>query len=251
MSPERPWDIESVLRLLLGVFLCLFVGILLASVVTSLTGDLPSGQQKFLRSVINTAMFQGAVILLAHFFLRANTVRWGEFLGWSLPNPGRAALAGVALALIALPFVLVLNDLSRSVLTQFSGDPALQPAIQVLDAAQSLPQRITFAFATIVLAPVSEEILFRGVLYRTAQQLGFPRLALYGTSFVFALIHGSLMTLLPLTVLALAFCKLYDSTGRLLAPVIAHATFNAINFALYLNRNELLQWWDQLKRQLG
>lgn len=251
MSPERPWDLESVLRLLFGVFVCLFLAMLLALAISALTKDLPEGQQKFLRSIANTLTFQCAVIALTHQFLRTNGVRWGEFFGWSTPHAGRAALAGILLAILALPFILLLNNLSREVITQISGEPPLQPAIQVLDVAQSIPQRIIFALSTMVFAPLAEEILFRGVLYRTVQQLGFPRLALYGTSFVFALIHGSMMTLLPLTVLAIALCKLYDRTGRLLAPVLAHATFNAINFALFVNRDALLQWWDQLKRQLG
>lgn len=251
VSPERPWDLESVLRLLFGVVLCLCVGTLLTFGIMGLAQSLPAEQQKFLRSLISTTAFQCAILVLTHYFLRRNGVRWGEFMGWTTPNAGRAALAGVLLAIFALPFILLLNSLSRELITYFSGEPPLQPAIQVLDVAQSIPQRIIFALSTMLLAPLAEEILFRGVLYRTAQQLGFPRLALYGTSFIFALIHGSLMTLLPLTVLAIALCKLYDRTGRLLAPVLAHATFNAINFVLFLNRDALLQWWDQLKRQLG
>jgi membrane protease YdiL (CAAX protease family) len=251
VSPERPWDLESVLRLLFGVFVSLFIALLLALIISAVAKDLPDAQQKFLRSIANTLTFQCAVIALTHQFLRANGVRWGEFMGWTTPNAGRAALAGIMVAILALPFILLLNNLSGEAITQISGEPPLQPAIQILDVARSLPQQIAFALSTMVLAPLAEEILFRGVLYRTVQQLGFPRLALFGTSFVFALIHGSMMTLLPLTVLAIALCKLYDRTGRLLAPVLAHATFNAINFILFLNRDALLQWWDQLKRQLG
>lgn len=239
------------LRFLFGVVLCLFLGTLLTTGLMLLLPELPAAQHKFLRSFLSTATFQCAVLVLTHLFLRANGARWGEFMGWNTPGLPRAAAAGILLALVTLPFVLTLNDLSREAISRLSGEPPLQPAIQVLDVAQSLPQRILFALSTILLAPLAEEILFRGVLYRTAQQLGFPRLALFGTSFVFALIHGSLMTLLPLMVLAIAFCKLYDRTGRLLAPVLAHATFNAINFVLFLNRNELLQWWDQFKHRLG
>ena len=38
--------------------------------------------------------------------------------------------------------------------------------------------------------------------------------------------------MLPLTVLAVVLVWLYEKTGSIIAPIIMHATFNAINFAL-------------------
>jgi membrane protease YdiL (CAAX protease family) len=59
-------------------------------------------------------------------------------------------------------------------------------------------------------------------------------------SLLFALIHLNLAALFPLFVLALAFTWLYEHTDNLLAPIVAHALFNAANLAqVYLHRAEL------------
>ena len=42
-------------------------------------------------------------------------------------------------------------------------------------------------------------------------------------------------TLLPLSVLAVVLALLYDKTSNLLAPIIAHALFNAVNFFMFLH----------------
>ena len=38
--------------------------------------------------------------------------------------------------------------------------------------------------------------------------------------------------MLPLTVLAVILVWLYEKTGSIVAPVLMHAAFNAVNFAM-------------------
>ena len=80
--------------------------------------------------------------------------------------------------------------------------------------------------------PPAEEMLFRGILYPWVKQRGYPRLALFGTSIAFAAIHMNLSIFISLTLLALVLVWLYERTRNLLAPITAHACFNAVNFAI-------------------
>ena len=82
----------------------------------------------------------------------------------------------------------------------------------------------------IVIAPPAEEAVFRGLIYPTIKRLGYPRLALWGTTLLFAAIHWNLASFLPLVLLALVLTWLYERTGNLLAPMVTHALFNAVNF---------------------
>jgi membrane protease YdiL (CAAX protease family) len=86
----------------------------------------------------------------------------------------------------------------------------------------------------VLLAPVTEEALFRGILYPVIKQTGHPRLALWGTALAFAGIHMNVVTFVPLAVLALMLTALYEWTNNLLAPITAHVVFNALNFAMLL-----------------
>jgi hypothetical protein len=98
----------------------------------------------------------------------------------------------------------------------------------------SWPGRITLGAAAVLLAPPAEEILFRGVLYPAIKQAGFPRLALWVSTLLFAAVHGNVPTFVPLAVLALVLTALYEHTNNLLAPITAHAVFNAVGLVWML-----------------
>jgi len=247
VSIERPWKPEAVLMLCAGLIISLSFGTFAGIGLKAALSDLPAGQQRFANFLLSTASFQLVGLFLVHQFLKVHAISWGEFFGLSDRKPGHAIRIAIAVTVIALPLTLYLNSLSELVLTKLQGEAAAQPTMKILEGTEGLSQRIIFGFAAIVLAPLIEEILFRGILYRMGQQMGYPRLALYGTSFVFAAIHGSLMTLVPLIVLAIILAKLYDHTNRLIAPIVAHSFFNAVNFFAYLYRDDLLQWFERLK----
>jgi membrane protease YdiL (CAAX protease family) len=118
--------------------------------------------------------------------------------------------------------------------------PEEQLSVQVLRQAFSWFDRAILGIATIALAPVAEEILFRGILYPAIKQAGFKRLALWGTALLFAAIHVNLETFIPLFALAIVLTVLYEKTNNLLAPITAHAAFNALNFAsLYMLQEQM------------
>ena len=64
------------------------------------------------------------------------------------------------------------------------------------------------------------------------RDLGHRRMAIAASSLLFAAIHGSLALMLPLTVLAVVLVWLYEKTGSIIAPILMHAAFNAVNFAM-------------------
>jgi membrane protease YdiL (CAAX protease family) len=139
----------------------------------------------------------------------------------------------VVVALIFLPVGWGLQQASALMMTHlpfFKMQPEEQLPVRVLRASMSWPGRITLGAAAILLAPLAEEILFRGILYPAIKQAGYPHLALWGTVLLFAAVHMNAVTFLPLAVLALLLTALYERTNNLLAPIFAHALFNALNF---------------------
>lgn len=224
-----------------GVFACISLGTLGAMGLNVLLPDLKVADREFYRFLPSAVGLHVIPLILAHYFLRENGATWGGFLGTSRPALGRVVLAAVVVALVVTPVALVLNYYSGQIITALQSKPAeMQPSMKVLEISHTLGRRILFSFAGIVLAPVAEEIIFRGVLYATVKEAGYPRLALFGTSFIFAAIHGSTMTLVPLTFFAIVLAMLYERTGRLLAPIVAHATFNAVNIIYYFIQHEMV-----------
>jgi hypothetical protein len=93
----------------------------------------------------------------------------------------------------------------------------------------------------VVFAPIVEEALFRGILYPALKRLGRPRLALWGSSALFAAVHFNMVTFLPLMVFALVLVYLYETFQNLLAPIVAHSLFNAANFFLLIYQDQIVR----------
>lgn len=227
----RPGPVEAMAGRFLWVMLCLFLSLTLAGWAQHLGGTLPRATHSFRGVVVGTLSFQGAALLLVGWFLREHRIGWREAFGFRIAGAGRAVLLGLLLAGLAVAFQLGYVAL----LSHLQFNPEEQHIVQVLRLRNTLGERIYLGAVTIVLVPLAEEMLFRGILYPTIKQLGFRRTALWSTALLFAAIHLNLASFLPLTLLAVALALLYEKTDNLLAPITAHAGFNAMNFVmLYL-----------------
>jgi hypothetical protein len=156
-------------------------------------------------------------------------VFWRDAFGFGEAGWWRVLLAALLAVLIILPVAWNLQVLSALALEKIGFTPEDQTAVKLLSGATTPAMQIYLAAFTIVIAPVAEEFIFRGVLYPFVKQLGYPRMAWLGVNFLFALIHMDIAILVPLFVLALALTLLYELTDNLLAPIVAHSLFNTAN----------------------
>jgi membrane protease YdiL (CAAX protease family) len=163
--------------------------------------------------------------------LREHRVSWAEAFGLGRKKI-RALLLGVIVAMAVFTIIRLMQFGIQEVFDHFRMKSQEQLAVQVLRDAQGWRSWLVLGIATMVIAPIGEELLFRGILYPAIKREGFPRLALWVSSLLFAAIHMNLVAFLPLTFLALVLAWLYEQTGNLLAPIAVHSLFNAFNFAL-------------------
>lgn len=196
---------------------------------------LKSPEIRFISFLVGACTFHGAVILLAREFVRNQSTSWHEAFGMGASSLIRVLAFAIGTAILALPVTWVLTTLSATLLTWGGIEPQVQQAVKTLQETRGTPERIIFALSAIVLAPIAEEVLFRGILYPAIRALDLRRWALWGTSLLFAAVHANLMTFIPLTLLALMLTYIYERTRDLRAPILAHSLFNAVNF-FYLLR---------------
>ena len=144
------------------------------------------------------------------------------------------AMAG-ALLLLLLPIFLMVTLIA----SQFLGEHAeQQELVKVFQSATKAGKREIVwqvAIAAVCIAPVTEEILFRGYFYPVFKRLIGPLPAAFGTSFLFAAIHNNALGFPGLTLLALALTLVYERTGSIVVPIFMHAWFNGLNL--------FFMWW--------
>ena len=94
---------------------------------------------------------------------------------------------------------------------------------------------IALIILAIFVAPISEELLFRVLIYRFLKGRFTPLFALIISSLLFALLHFNVFSFLPLFLLGMLLCRAYEKTGNIYTCIAFHALFNANNiFLLFL-----------------
>jgi len=87
------------------------------------------------------------------------------------------------------------------------------------------------AFVTlIIVAPVFEEMLFRGYLYGKLRKVVSVWLAVIIVSILFAAIHGQWNVALDVFALSIVLCSLREMTGSIWAGVLLHMAKNSLAF---------------------
>lgn len=100
-----------------------------------------------------------------------------------------------------------------------------------------------FALLVAVLAPIAEEIFFRGMIFRALWNgIGLWPAAiasglLFGSLHIDSLSSDRLLQVIPLAVLGISFALLYSWTGTLYSTIALHATNNAIAVAAYAEKH--------------
>jgi membrane protease YdiL (CAAX protease family) len=235
MLPEKTWKTDSVLRLFLGVFGTWSMGVLLAAALGKLFPDWSGAKSQLVNMVIVTLAFHGASLVWIHYFLRGEKMSWSEAFGFHSNSKRRVLTLAFVASICVLPVAWGLQQLSGLVLNSFHHAPELQQVIVELQKPDvTVAQQVFLGFLALVGAPIIEEMLFRGILYPTIKRAGYPKIALWSTSILFALIHQNVLAFLSLVFLAVILTMLYEETENLLAPIFAHSFFNAANFLMLL-----------------
>lgn len=94
--------------------------------------------------------------------------------------------------------------------------------------------RIVTVGMALVLAPVCEEILFRGFLFGGLRRRLRFRWAALGSAIPFALLHGDPIRILGLAVMGVILAGVYERRRTLVASMSAHATLNTISVLVWL-----------------
>ncbi len=229
--PSRPraavrWGLPDVA---LAWFAGLVASIVAAAVVIAI-GDVPSDDATddvgvLLGSVVGQGVgivgalwvvsrWKGLASLRRDFGLVVRARNWG----WMAAGVGLQ----IASTLVLLP------------LAELHGREEAQEVVEQFEDAQGF-QVLLFALVVVIVAPISEELLFRGALLRALQRKTTPAWAVFGSALIFALVHpiasptiGSVMAVPALLALGVFSAGLAVRTGNLSASILLHAGFNLL-----------------------
>jgi membrane protease YdiL (CAAX protease family) len=235
MISKKPWRPDAVAWLLAAFFAAQILGFMVVQGYSSaLSTDEIKQPANVLIMLAGTLMYQGVTLVAVGVFLRMHRLTWSEAFGFTTKRLVRTLVLAVLATAIVLPIMLALGQVSRLVLEGMGRDVQLQESVKSFQSTETIDQQIFFVLVTVLVAPFMEEVLFRGILYPSIKQAGFPKFALWSTSIIFAFSHANAMAFVPLLFMAVILVFLYETTENLLAPFVTHALFNATNVAFLL-----------------
>jgi membrane protease YdiL (CAAX protease family) len=177
--------------------------------------------------------------------IAATVVQDGAFIGAALLFAGRAGR--VLPAQFGLVRTRIRPALGWMLLAYavYIGLGALWAAIVDTDKVDKLPDSLgadesTAALVAVcvlvtTIAPIAEEVFFRGYFYGALRNWRGPWLAALLTGLVFGAIHAgsaAAVFLVPLAILGFMLCVVREQTGSLLPCIALHALNNALAFGI-------------------
>jgi membrane protease YdiL (CAAX protease family) len=179
----------------------------------------------FLVSIINAALFFiliGLIIKLRYRLSWSDIgLRAGRREKWLLFSITQGFLLFVIISIIG---IIVSN------LFKFKVQP--QEVAEMLSIASTGRERVLALLIGAVIAPLSEELYFRGFLFPAVKKMTGTVPAVILTSAFFGFLHFDVIRFLPITLAGIWLNVIYIKTESLYASMIVHSVWNAIMICL-------------------
>ena len=188
-------------------------------------------------AVFALLVFQLPMLMVFYSLRRFYPSEFAGRLSETSLSPAQAFLKTVPLFVMYLPVIWLAALIWNFALTKLEDlglidEAAPQELITLFQGGgDPLALGLLVVFA-VVLAPVVEELIFRGCLYRflKSQSTILPAQIISGA--LFSLIHANLFSFVPLVVVGILLARVYEKSGSILTPICFHALFNGFNLLI-------------------
>ncbi|HUP20775.1 MAG TPA: CPBP family intramembrane glutamic endopeptidase [Gemmatimonadota bacterium] len=220
MTPEPYPSLPRTALLLLATLLA-------AGVLATLAIAFLDGWPELLRMALPTEIALLGATLWA---VRRTRLGWREALLWRPLERD----AWAPLALILVGSVTVFSELYLVMQRIVPVPEAFERAMRELLGISGRADLIVTVAVAVVIAPILEEALFRGVILQGLARRHGPRAATVWTALAFALFHFyNPWQLVPTFFLGLVLAWLVLTTGTIRSAILVHGAFNAISLVVY------------------
>ena len=225
----RLYDIpDAILAVLLAAMLVqgLFAAVVPGTSPASVAGATESEQLGMLVSQLFFSLVISIALVSYLRFIRGFDP--AELFG--VRNVSRRKVITIALTAIAPTLVIVglVNAGVSELLRDVWPDASPQELVKTFETTGSIAVRVLMVIAAVIVAPLSEELLFRGFLYGVCKRYTDIHFAAIINGLLFAIVHMHVGSFVPLFALALVLVAVYEITGSLMVPMLRHALFNGL-----------------------
>jgi membrane protease YdiL (CAAX protease family) len=191
----------------------------------------------------NMVMSIGAIVTMAVMMYLAHSffARGLKGFGLNIRTIGKDFFMAIVNLLTTWPLIMAAVTVTIHLARLFSGreyQMQQHQQLKLIEEYPQLPVRITIVFLAVVIAPLLEEMLFRGFVQTTLRSFINIRHSAWAaiaiSSAFFASMHADPGHWPALFILGVCLGYSYEKSGSLLRPIFIHSFFNASSVAIAL-----------------
>ncbi len=207
-----------------GVLLTGFIGLM---ILIPLLYSLLGGDGSPLWRLILTLLYCTSQLTMLILLGRIRKSTWARDFGMNARSAKWIPLS-LAMYLALAPVLGIASLVCNRILEQLFGIEVDEQDVAQLIMQSKAWIRVGFILLAVIVAPLYEELIFRGVFFPyLIRRIGlYP--ALFVVSAAFAAIHFHLPSFAPLFLLSIALCLAYWRTGSLWTSIGLHALSNSV-----------------------
>lgn len=216
--------IRSLIKVLVILILYFFLQALVMTVFAAIggmgvEGDIQGAMEAFLeeKAALVSIVYNGLIILCLLLYRRINAAAKQELVFKRLSAAESAICmgAGVCFAFV-VSILLSLLPLPAEAMNTYSSAVAEGTSGSALEKFISM----------VILAPIAEELLFRGSIYGALKNRSRPIAAVAASCAIFGLMHQDPVWIIYAFLMGLGLTLALDAYDTLLAPILLHMAFN-------------------------
>lgn len=107
-----------------------------------------------------------------------------------------------------------------------------QKSVQLLMNSSEIPLLIALTISAVIIAPLAEELIFRGYIYPVAKRYSEKWFAAIFSAALFGVVHLNLLGLPMLILIGFVLVVLYEKTGSIWPCIFCHMAFNGFSIGM-------------------
>lgn len=234
-----PWWLIDVFKICWGLFLIFITFSLTGNFILKLNPGLKKDIKPVLNIINGVCIYCFGIWYIIH-FLKTRYESVLDYLGIKWSSWLKKSVKVLFLYAGFIPILIGLTYISAVFCALFGITPESHPLVNILKKEKSFLFIGYLIVVATIIAPIFEEILFRGLFYQALKKrVGIFR-AVVISSMLFSFLHFNTAQFLPIMGLGALLCLIFEYTGSLVPAIFIHIFNNGMFLGLFFILKEYL-----------
>lgn len=229
----RPWNMQSAAWIVIPLMVLQLLFMLLF-LYFGRALDVEQDETERALIILQSLLFHWTGFALIAGLVHLRKLTWSSAFGIRSQGWLGDAGWGVVILVGVMPLILGYNIVAQMIMEWVGITPDVQDVTRVISESSSATTKLYFALLALIVAPVVEELIFRGILLPAITRMAGIKPAIIAVSVLFAAVHGHWPSFVPLFMLSVALCLAYIHRGSLVTSMAMHSVFNSLTIAVIL-----------------